>query len=86
MRYDLRFLTALKPVTRPLRSPLSTRTLWNILMVLSTHQSKLSGSGAYTVRGFRMALRDRWVLETVNVMITPVNASLTRVALSFDIR
>jgi hypothetical protein len=45
-----------------------------------------SGSGAYTVRGLRMALRDRWVLETVNVMITPVNASLTRVALSFDIR
>jgi hypothetical protein len=45
-----------------------------------------SGRGAYTVRGLRMALRDRWVLETVNVTITPVNSSLTRVALSFDIR
>jgi len=45
-----------------------------------------SDSGGFTVRGLRMALRDRWVLETVNVTITPVNNSLTRVAVSFDIR
>jgi hypothetical protein len=45
-----------------------------------------SGNGAYTVRALRMALRDKWVLETVTVTSTPVNSSLTRVALSFDIR
>jgi hypothetical protein len=45
-----------------------------------------SGDRGYTIRGLRMALRDRWVLEAVNVTITPVNSSLTRVALSFDIR
>jgi len=45
-----------------------------------------SGSGGYTVRGLRMALRDRWVLETISVTITPVSASRTKVALMFDIR
>ena len=45
-----------------------------------------SRNGGYIVRGLRMALRDRWVLEIITVTITPVNASQTKVALTFEIR
>ena len=85
MLEDLRFLTALKPVTHQTLLLLSMRMLEHTYGFINP-SVEASGRGANTVRGLRMALRDRWVLETVNVTITPANTSLTRVALSFDIR